>query len=69
MLPPVLFEAVTSVEKHSVLCELLHVDDLVLMSEIIEGLMNKNRKLKKAFERKCIKFNVEKQKLWLVEEE
>ena len=31
------------------LCEFLHADDLVLMSEIIEGIRNKSIKWKKTF--------------------
>ena len=31
------------------LCEFQHADDLVLMSEIIEGIRNKSIKWKKAF--------------------
>ena len=34
------------------ICELLYADDLVLMSETIEGLRNKSIKLKEAIESK-----------------
>ena len=58
-----------------VLSELLYADDLVLMSEIIEGLGNKFIKWKQAFESKGLKINLGKnhgngqwwhQKGWLV---
>ena len=44
------------------LCELLYADDLVLLSEIIEGLRDKFSKLK-VFERKGLKDNLGKIKL------
>ena len=40
------------------LSELLHADDLVLMSETIEGLRNKFLKCKEAFESKCLKVSL-----------
>ena len=42
------------------LSELLYADDLVLMSETIEGLWNKFIKWKEAFESKCFKVNLRK---------
>ena len=43
--------------------ELLYADNLVLMSETIEGLRNKLLKLKEAFESKDLKVNLEKTKV------
>ena len=48
------------------LSELLYADDLVLMSETIEGLGNKFLKWKKAFERKGLKVNLGKTKVMLL---
>ena len=45
------------------LSELLYVDDLVLMSETIEGLRNKFLKWKEAFESKGLKVNLGKSKV------
>ena len=46
------------------LSELLHADDLLLMSETVEGLRNKFLKWKKAFESKGLKFNLGKTRQW-----
>ena len=40
----VVVDVVTKLAKEGVLSELLHADDLVLMSETTEGLKNKFRK-------------------------
>ena len=40
--------------------ELLNANDLILMSETMEGMMKKFRKLKKAFESKGLKVNFRK---------
>ena len=45
------------------LSELLYADDLVLMSETIEGLRNKFIKWKEAFESKCLKVSLWKTKV------
>ena len=46
--------------------EILYVDDLVLMSETIEGLMDKLLKWKEAFESKGLKVNLGKSKVMVV---
>ena len=45
------------------LCELLYADDLVLMSETIEGLRDKFLKCKEAFESKSLTVNLGETKL------
>ena len=56
VLPPFLFamveDVVTKFAREGSLSELLYVDDLVLMSDTIEGLRNKFSKWKKSFESK-----------------
>ena len=54
---------VTEFPRDDVVNELLYADDLVLMSEIIEGLRNKFIKWKEAFERKGLKVNLEKTRI------
>ena len=57
---PFVFAVVVDVvtEFTRVLSELLYADDLVLMSETIEGLRNKFLKWKEAFESKGMKVNL-----------
>ena len=43
--------------------EMLYADDLVLMSETMEGLREKFRKWKEAFESKGLKVNLGKRKV------
>ena len=56
----VMVDVVTEFTREGALSELLYVDDLVLMSETIEGLRNKIIKWKEAFESKGAKVKVEK---------
>ena len=56
-------DVVTKFAREGALSELLYADDLVLMSEIIDGLMNKFIKWKDAFGSKGLKVNVGKTKL------
>ena len=67
VLSPFLFAVVVVVVTESarecVLSELLYADDLVLMSETIEGLWNKFLKWKEAFESTGLKVNLGKTKL------
>ena len=67
VLSPFLFavvvDAVTEFARQGVLCELLYADDLFLMSEAIEGLLNKFRKRNGTFESKGLKFNLGKTKV------
>ena len=60
VLSPFLFTAVVDVvaelAREGVLCQLLYADDLVLISETIEGLQDKFLNWKEAF--KCISFKV-----------
>ena len=44
--------------QEGVSCELPYADDFVLMSEAIEGLRNKLRKWKEAYENKGMKVNL-----------
>ena len=44
----VVVDVVTELGREDALCELLYVDDLVLMSEAIKGLRNKSLKWKEA---------------------
>ena len=54
---------VTEFSKEGALREFLYADDVVLMSETIEGLRNKFLKWKEAFERKGLKVNLGKTKV------
>ena len=67
VLSPFLFaevvDVVTELDREGALSELLYADDLVLMSETIEGLRNKFLKWKEAFESKCFKVNLGKTKV------
>ena len=57
----VLVDAITEFDKEGVLSELLYADDIVLMSQIIEGLRNKFIKLKEAYQ--SLKVNLGKTKV------
>ena len=67
VLSPFLFavavDVVTKFARQGALCELLCADDIVLMSETIEGLRNKFIKWKEAFESKGLKVNIGKTKV------
>ena len=61
VLSPFLFVVVvdaTELSREGMLSELLYADDLVLMSETIEGLRNTFLKWKEAFESKGLKVNL-----------
>ena len=55
----VLVDVATEIAKVNALCELLYADDLDLMSETIEGLMNKLLKWNESFGRNGFKDNFE----------
>ena len=59
----VVVDYVTKFAIDGALGELLHVDDLFLMSETIEGIRNKFLTWKKAFESKSLKGNLGKTKV------
>ena len=67
MLSPLAFaivvDVVTENVKNGLKSEILYVDDLVLMSETMEGLREKFWKWKKAFESKGLKVNLGKMKV------
>ena len=67
LLSPFLFalvvDVVTEFARECALSELLYADDLVLMSESIEGLRNKLFKWMEAFELKGLKVNLGKTKV------
>ena len=56
----VVVDVVTEFAREGALSELLYVDDVVLMSETIEGLRNKFLKCKEAFESMGLKVNLAK---------
>ena len=56
----VVVDVVTEFAREGALSELLYSDDLVLMSETIEGLRNKFMKWKEPFESKALKVNLVK---------
>ena len=57
-------DVVTEFAKEDTLSELLYADDLVLMSETIEGLRNKKwKKWKETFQSKRLKVNIGKIKV------
>ena len=64
MLSPFLFavavDVVTKFAREGALSELLYADDLVLMSDIIEGLRNKFLRWREAFESMGLKVNLGK---------
>ena len=59
----VVVDVVTEFAKEGALRELLYANDLILMSETIEGLRNKFLKWKEAFESKGLKVNLGKTKV------
>ena len=67
VLSPILFavvvDVVTEFARDGVLSELLYADDLVLMSETIEGLRNKFLRWKEALDSKDSKVNFGKTKV------
>ena len=69
VLSPFLFAAVVDVvtefAREGVLSQLLYVDDLVLMSETIDGLRNKLLKWKEAFESKGLNVNLGETKVMI----
>ena len=56
----VVVDVVTEFARESALSKLLYSDDLVLVSETIEGLRNKLLKWKEAFENKAVKVSIAK---------
>ena len=66
---PILFalvvDFVTEFAREDALSELLHADDLVLMSETIEGLRDKILRQNESFESKGLKVNLGKTKVWV----
>ena len=64
VLSPFLFalvaDVVTALARDSALSESLHADDLVLMSDMMEGLRDKSLRWKKSFESKGLKVNLGK---------
>ena len=60
---PVMVDVVTEFTRKGVLCHLLYADDLVLMSETIEGLRNKFLKWKEVFKSKGLNVNLGKTKV------
>ena len=59
----VVVDVVTKFAREDALSELLYADDLVLMSETIEGLRNRFLKRKESFESKGLKVNLGKTKV------
>ena len=59
----VVVDDVTEFAREGALCKLQYADDLVLMSVTIDGLMDKFKKWKEAFERKGSKVNLWKPKV------
>ena len=60
LLLAVVVNLVTESARDGLLLEIVHADDLVSMSETLEGLMEKFWKWKEAFERKGLKVNLGK---------
>ena len=60
----VLVDVVRKYAREVALSDLLHFDDLVLISEAVEGLRNKFFKWKEAFESKGLKVNFRKITAW-----
>ena len=67
VLSPLIFvivvDIVTENVRNGLMIEMLYVDDLVLMSEVMEGLREKFWKWKEAFENKGLKVNFGKTKV------
>ena len=59
----IVVDVVTESVRNGLMNEMLYVDDLVLMSEMMEGLREKFWKWKEAFESKEPKVNLEKTKV------
>ena len=59
----VVVDVVTEFAREDALSELLYADDLVLMSETIEGLRDQFSKWKETFEGKCLKVSLVKTKV------
>ena len=57
---------VTEIDSEGALSELLYADDLILMSETIDGLRSKFLKWKEAFESNGLKVNLGKTKVMVV---
>ena len=55
-----MLDVVTESVRSGSMSEMLHADDLVLTSEMMEGLREKFWKWKEAFESKGLKVNLEK---------
>ena len=56
-------DVVTKLAREGVLCELLYGDDIVMISETIDGCMNKFIKWKEASEHKGLKINLNNTKV------
>ena len=61
----VVVDVVAEIDREIALSEVLYADDLVLMSETIEGLMDNFLKLKEAFEGKGLEDNLGKTKVFV----
>ena len=59
----IVVDVVTESVRNGLMSEMLYADDLVLMSETMEGLRKKLWKLKEAFESKRLKVNLGKTKV------
>ena len=64
----VVVDVVTEFAREGALSELLHADDLVLMSETIEGLWDKLLRWKEALESKGLKVKLGKTKVMVISE-
>ena len=58
----IVVDIVTENVRNGLMSEMLYVDDLVLMSETMEGLRDRFWKWKEAFENKGLKVNLGRQK-------
>ena len=63
MIFAIVVDVVTERAREGLMHEMLYADDLVLMSETMEGLRVKFRKWKEAFESKGLKVNLGKTKV------
>ena len=59
----VVVDVITELARDCVLCELLYAGDLVLMSQIIQGIGTKFMKWKEAFDSKVLEVNLWKTKV------